>query len=342
MRLLGAVAAVGTGAVVAAAQKNLIIDTDLFSDVDDAGALLLGATLPGVKLLGVNVNSHSEYSALTASAILAHYGLPDTPVGIPRPLNNKTFFDSWYFELGEYTSKIAYHWSGGTLSWGHAEDAWDPVQLYRKLLSESDDKSIYIASIGFLDNLSGLLNSTADDYSQLNGRELVNAKVVELAIMGGGYPSGHSWNFWGSNPTLTAHVINSWDGKMTFIGDEVGKHVLAGEPLMKSQLDDDPIRMGYIYYGYGKPLSSWDPLTVLYIANGLGNLFELGNELGYNRILANGTNEWVYHTTARDQHYLRLKVSNATAAAELDRLFLDAATRFSKRAGSGQPSHGEL
>lgn len=68
-------------------------------------------------------------------------------------MNNKAFFDNWYYKLGEFTSKVAYHWSGGTLPWGKADDAWDPVVLYRKLLSEADDGSVTIASIGFLDNV---------------------------------------------------------------------------------------------------------------------------------------------------------------------------------------------
>jgi hypothetical protein len=191
--------------------------------------------------------------------------------------------------------------------------------------------------------LSGLLNSTADQYSKLDGRELVNAKVAELVIMGGGYPSGHSWNFWGSNPALSAHVINTWDGKMTFIGDDVGQYVLSGEPLIASKLDDDPVRMAYIYYGYGKPRSSWDPLTILYVANGLGSIFKVGNEFGYNKIHANGTNEWVYDASAKKhQYFLRLKASNETAAAELDRIYLDAAKNFSKFANSNPPSRSEL
>ncbi|KAH8727790.1 Inosine/uridine-preferring nucleoside hydrolase domain-containing protein [Phaeosphaeriaceae sp. PMI808] len=324
MRILAAVTAASfCGSVVSTAHKNLIIDTDLHSDVDDAGALLLGATLSDVNLLGVIVNHPCEYSALAASAILAHYGHPDTPIGIPRPLNNKTFFDSWYFELGEYTSKVAHHWSG--------EDAWDPVALYRSLLSAAENDSVTIASIGFLDNLSGLLNSTADKYSDLNGRELLNAKVTEIAIMGGGYPSGHSWNFFGSNPILTAHVINTWEGKMTFVGDDVGKYVLSGAPLLASKFKDDPVRMGYLYYGFGKPLSSWDPLTVLYVATGLGDLFELGTDHGYNKIWPNGTNEWVYDASSKkQQNFLRLKASNETAANELDHLYLIAATKFSK------------
>jgi hypothetical protein len=126
---------------------------------------LLGATLPNVKLLGVNVNHPGSYSALAASAILAHYGHPKIPIGIPRPMNKQRFFDEWDFKRGEYTSKVAYHWSGGTLPWGKEDEAWDPVVLYRKLLSEADDGSVTIASIGFLDNVR--LSNVARTYRQL-------------------------------------------------------------------------------------------------------------------------------------------------------------------------------
>ena len=128
--------------------------------LSDAGALLLVASTPDVNLLAVNVNYPSSYSALAASAILAHYGKVDVPIGIPRPLTNATFFDSWYFTLGEYASKVAYHFSGGSLPWGHAEDAWDPVVLYRRVLSQAEDRSVTIVSIGFLDNVRPPFSST--------------------------------------------------------------------------------------------------------------------------------------------------------------------------------------
>lgn len=115
---------------------------------------MLAATSLSVNLLAVNINYPSSYSALAASAILGYYGLPNVPVGIRRPLTDNTFFDSWGFELGEYASKVAYHWSGGTLPWGHAEDAWDPVILYRMMLSQASDHSVTIASIGFFENVS--------------------------------------------------------------------------------------------------------------------------------------------------------------------------------------------
>ncbi|KFY08669.1 hypothetical protein V492_06026 [Pseudogymnoascus sp. VKM F-4246] len=250
----------------------------------------------------------------------------------------------WYFSLGEYTSKVAFHWSGGTLPWGHAEEAWDPVLLYRKLLSEAEDGSVTIASIGFLDSLSGLLNSTADSYSILNGRDLVARKVAELVIMGGGYPSGYSWNFWGSNSSLAAHVVNTWEGRMVFVGDDVGKDVKSGGELMSAGPKTDPVRMAYIYYSYYVPASSWDPLAILYAIGGLGALFEYGNEYGYNHVEGNGENQWVWNQHVKNQFFLRLKVSNETAAEELDRLFLQGALSVGNQhvVEASQRKHGGL
>ncbi|KAI1075561.1 inosine/uridine-preferring nucleoside hydrolase [Whalleya microplaca] len=302
--------------------KNLIIDTDLFSDVDDAGALLLAATSPDVNLLAVNVNYASSYSALAASAILAHYGQSRVPIGVRRPLTDATFFDAWTFALGEYASKLAYRFAGGSLAWGRAEDAWDPVPLYRKVLAEAADGSVTIASIGFFENLSGLLNSTSDSYSALDGPGLIAAKVSELVIMGGEYPAGREFNFWGDDPLMTAHVVNNWKGRIVFSGAELGGNVSSGEALMFSGPANDPVRQAYLWYTYGASRSSWDPLTVLYAMNGLRTLFEYANEDGYNHVHANGSNEWVYDAAVTDQHWLKLAVGNTTAAAELDQLFL--------------------
>jgi hypothetical protein len=120
---------------------------------------LLASTLKDVNLLAVNVNHRSSYSALAVSAVLAYYGHPNVPIGLRRPITNDSFFDAWTYEMGEYASKVAFHWSGGTLPWGHAATAWEPVDLYRKILSEQKDGSVTIASIGFLENVGGLATS---------------------------------------------------------------------------------------------------------------------------------------------------------------------------------------
>ncbi|RDW73022.1 putative inosine uridine-preferring nucleoside hydrolase protein [Coleophoma cylindrospora] len=326
---LAALSLGGTGTGIATGRKNLIVDTDIFSDVDDAGALLLASTLENVNLLAVNVNYPSSYSALATSAILAHYGHPYVPIGLKRPVTNESFFDDWAFELGEFASKVAYHWSNGSLLWGNADHAWDPVELYRKVLSEQDDCSVTIASIGFFDNLSGLLNSTADSYSPLSGPELIAAKVSELVIMGGEYPFGREYNFFGDNPASTAHVINTWAGRITFSGGELGSKITSGATLTVEGPENDPVRAAYRWYiGYNNSRFSWDPLTVLYAIQGLGDLFEYANEFGYNHVFPNGSNTWILDEGRSDQKWLRIKVDNVTAGKELDRLFLAGANAY--------------
>ncbi|KAK8094798.1 Inosine/uridine-preferring nucleoside hydrolase [Apiospora hydei] len=327
-------------AACAPAARNLIIDTDIFSDVDDAGALLLAATSPNVNLLAVNINVGSTYSALAASAILAHYGKGDVPIGIVRPLANSSFFDTYAYELGEYASKIAYHFASPTsnassshqplLPWppSNAEKAADPVSLYRSTLSAAADNSVTIASIGFFENLSGLLNSTADSISPLNGTELIRRKVERLVVMGGMYPSGREFNFFGDDPALAVHVINSWRGltPMVFSGGELGGNVFSGTGLMR---DESLAGVSVVYVRRGAAVVGSVDGAVC-DGGGLGELFEYGNEVGYNHVFANGSNAWVYDEAVTDQRFLRLRVSNETAAAELDQLYLAGARSATK------------
>jgi len=172
------------------------------------------------------------------------------------------------------------------------------------------------------------LNSTADVFSPLTGPELVAAKVSELVIMGGDFPSGYEWNFWGDNPSHTAHVVNTWKDltPIVYSGSDLGKHVLSGSKLVAGAPENDPVASGYLYYTYNKSARpSWDPLTVMYAMDGLGDLFEFANEFGYNWVDPDGSNEWVYDSSITTQHWLKLKVNNETAAAEVDRRFLEGA-----------------
>lgn len=138
--------------------------------------------------------------------------------------------------------------------------------------------------------------------------------------MGGGYPSGYEFNFFSS--PLTAHVVNNWKGSVVFSGSELGGNVSSGSLMIAEGPKNDPVRQAYIYYTHGVPRPSWDPLTVLYSMVGLGDLFEYGNDYGYNHIFPNGSNTWIYDQSITDQHFLKLKVDNATAAARLDLLLL--------------------
>lgn len=125
----------------------------------DVGALLLACTLPGVDLLAVNINYPSTYSALAVSSVLGHYGHPHVPIGLAGPYSDTTYLDDFYYEHGEYASKVAYHWRNqSTLPWKDVSETWDPTDLYRHVLSQQPDKSVTIASIGFLNNVTRTLS----------------------------------------------------------------------------------------------------------------------------------------------------------------------------------------
>ena len=165
----------------------------------------------------------------------------------------------------------------------------------------------------------------------MSGAELIATKVSELVIMGGEYPSGREYNFYGDNPTATAHVVSNWKGRISYSGIELGANVASGAPLTVYGPERDPVRAAYRWYvGYNNSRQSWDPLTVLYACQGLGSLFEYANEIGYNHVFPNGSNIWVYDQSKTNQHWLRLKVDNVTAGRELDRLFLEGARAASK------------
>jgi len=83
-------------------RKKIIIDTDLFSDVDDVGSLAIANVLHNCEaadLAGVVINTGSKYGALAASVINTYFGNPDIPIAAIRPLTEETFVDTWDFLL---------------------------------------------------------------------------------------------------------------------------------------------------------------------------------------------------------------------------------------------------
>jgi len=83
-------------------RKRIIIDTDLFSDVDDVGSLAIANVLHNchvAELAGVIINTLSKYGALAASVVNTYFGNPDIPIAAIRPLTEETFVDTWDFLL---------------------------------------------------------------------------------------------------------------------------------------------------------------------------------------------------------------------------------------------------
>ena len=164
----------------------VILDTDIGSSTDDLFALEMLYYYHNegrCKLLGVVVDRMGEHCAAITDVMNTHFGHPEVPIGLVR--NGIPSPRVWI----DYRALPSYIGSDGTpmfrrsvSDYSALPDGW---QLYRLLLAAQPDHSVSICSIGFVTSLSQLLASTADEYSPLDGVELVRKKVKCLYIMGG-------------------------------------------------------------------------------------------------------------------------------------------------------------
>jgi inosine-uridine nucleoside N-ribohydrolase len=152
------------------------------------------------------------------------------------------------------------------------------TSLYRQLLSNAEDKSITILTVGPLTNIYHLMRSEGDSVSSLTGRELINKKVKRLITAGGRLPEGSSYNFWMA-PDKAEFVINQWPVEYWFIPNQLGDSVLTGTELIEKTPVENPVRMAYSLYRAAHPdrvfRPSWDQMGVLIAARGKSGLFKV-------------------------------------------------------------------
>lgn len=232
--------------------KKLILDTDWFTDCDDAGALklLLEERKAGkIDLLGININVYSPYSVRSVDAVLRANGVTEMPIGIDTGAT-------------EYPGEMKYQ----ELTARHSDrtEYEEAVRLYRRLLAASAEQ-VEIISIGFLNNLEKLLKSGADEFSPLDGKTLVREKVKKIWIMGGIWnrDGGQEYNFGAYvGPMAThasAYVCREMPVPMIFSGSENGVDTISGKHLPK----DGIIYEIYNAWGVPEGRSSWDPMVAL-------------------------------------------------------------------------------
>lgn len=296
------------------APVHLIIDTDIYSDVDDTGALAIANAAQDngkADLLGVMVDTPSKWGAPAADAIDTYYGHGNVPIGTLKPNDDSTFTHN-------YAQYLAQHYPNSLKSGTRAPEA---VSLYRKILAKQPDHSVTIAAVGLETVLAKLLDSGPDRYSRLDGMDLVARKVKLLTVMGGQYPAGREFNFFSDAPA-TQRVVNDWPTRVVFDGSEVGVSVFTGSRLFTQTPPSNPVRKAYeIYVGYGNNRNSWDPSNVFYAIYGTDQLFTLGGDTGSNHVDPDGSNEWLA-TPDKDQNYLVKATADSTIARALSDLMV--------------------
>jgi inosine-uridine nucleoside N-ribohydrolase len=254
---------------------SLILDTDIGPDYDDVGAVALlhaFADANEVEILATISCNTFETTVPSLSVLNTYFNRPDVPVGITKAsLPNKKCDQQWAeFINAKYPHALKSN-----------EQAEEAVSLYRKILSEQLDQSVTIVTIGFFTNLANLLNSKPDEFSPLNGKELVTLKVKQLismaASLGKDGKGGHEFNVV-VDAAASRKVFTEWPTLIVLSGFDVGEKILTGTRLIHNKsIQNSPVKDAYEVAlkkdKNTKGRNSWDQTAVLAAVRGLDPYF---------------------------------------------------------------------
>ena len=254
------------------APVKIIFDTDFGGDADDLGALAMLHNFHNrgeCELLAVMLWNTEEYVVPSVDAVNRYYGNPDIPIGI----RNRDYHRQEWMHTKPIADAFPYVLTN--------DDVPLAVDLYRKILSKQQDKSIVIITTGPLANIKHLIQSGPDEFSPLTGAELIEQKVIELSIMGGMFPAGQNeWNFNGDMPGVTIFVLENLALPIVFSGYEIGVQIKTGPRFIEAG-KNSPLYVGYKHFskyaswmqpyyqeGLITPNSTYDQTSVLYSVRG--------------------------------------------------------------------------
>jgi inosine-uridine nucleoside N-ribohydrolase len=267
---------------------RIILDTDIGPDYDDVGAMaILHAMADSGKaeILGTFASNKDSLVVPTIEVMNTFFGRPAIPVGSPKTKGvSLTASQHW-------PDSVVARFPHQTRSTANAPDA---VAQYRKILAKQPDHSVTVVTIGFLTNLSNLLQSPSDLVSPLNGTDLVALKVKKLVSMAGMFPSGKEFNVY-MDSTASIFCYSHWPTEVIFTGFEIGERITTGLKLVSQPLKDNPVREAFrIALTYSKEdvygRMSWDQTAVLIATNGTEPFFTTVK--GTIQVNADGSNGW--------------------------------------------------
>jgi inosine-uridine nucleoside N-ribohydrolase len=218
----------------------IIFDTDIAEDYDDVGALTILHVLAAkgeAKILATISSNSFETTAPAISVLNDYFGRPDIPIGITkRKEPNRPCPQGWAQAI---IKNYPHHLSSNS-------EAREAVALYREILSGQPDNSVTIVTVGFFTNIADLLSSPPDQYSALNGKQLVNKKVKQLVSMAArldeGRNSGKEYNVC-TDVKASQKVFEEWRKPFIISPFELGVQLLTGIPLIKdSSIQNSPVK----------------------------------------------------------------------------------------------------
>lgn len=288
------------------APVNIIFDSDMGPDYDDVGALAMLHAMEDngecTILATISSNEHS-LTAATLSVLNTYFNRPDIAIGVVKqkgidiPCPQK--WDSLIVAQYPHTIKTN-------------NEAGDAVKLYRKILSASPDKSVTIVTVGFLTNMAHLVQSQPDEFSPLNGKELVSKKVKLLVSMAGCFNkqigSFKEFNLM-KDAASSKTAFDNWPTAVVFSGFEIGEKIHTGLPLIKSDMKNSPVKDVFarcipLDKNDANGRMSWDETATLVAVRGYEKYFNVVS----GKIITNndGSNDW--DKNGKRDKYLTLKM----------------------------------
>lgn len=253
---------------------SVIFDTDLGNDVDDAITLAMlyrYADLGQVDILAMGLSKEGEGPEVCMDIFNHWYCRQDTPVGIIRNGVVCGNEDSNYANvLAQMKEKAGRYFYSRDIS-RDCNDLPAAVDVYRKALSQAADSSVVMVVVGFATNMARLLESSADEFSELSGRDLVARKVKSLAVMAGCFDGTlHSEYNVKMDVDSYKKLVSLWPTDITFIPFELGIKVLyPASSIENGYREGHPLVTAYRNFldmPYDRPC--WDPATLLYAVEG--------------------------------------------------------------------------
>jgi len=255
----------------------VVFDTDIGPDYDDVGALAMlhaFADSGECTILATIASNRHRYAAAALSVLNTYFKRPDLPIGVVRGrAMNMSAPQKWDSIITtDYPHRIKTN-----------DEAWDAVKLYRRLLALQPDSTVTIITVGFLTNMSNLLQSGADESSPLSGAELVGRKVRRLVSMAGRFgEEAAGFKEFNVMKDLVAskNAFENWPTPIVFSGFEIGVHIFTGLPIANSGLLHSPVkdvfRRSIPMDSHDKAgRMSWDETAVLVAVRGTERYFDV-------------------------------------------------------------------
>ncbi len=283
---------------------NIILDTDMGPDCDDAGALgllhILLTKRTDYRLKAVTHCTSSPYGCGCIDAINRAYGHTDIPVG--QWEDEDFLMQPEYFKYDKYISE-------------HLENIYpadkpqpSALEVAVDALKDCADGSVVYLAIGPLNNLSRLLDDE-------EGYALVSRKVRLLVSMSGGFREPE-WNVLMDIPAAD-NVYRRWPSPIILSPFETGAPIITGANF-GDMPQNHPVRVAYCLHS-PEGRMSWDLTAAWAAVEGTEPFFEL-SECG--EIVADEDGNLTFTSCENGRfRYLKNKMQPEAIGKEIDSMW---------------------